>query len=85
MSGLSTSTVSASPIIDPRTGWPVEGLAAVSVVADQAIVVGSLATIGMLLGVEGLDFLNESGADWMALTKRGRFTVLSHPIDAWRT
>ena len=59
-------------IIDPRTGWPVEGLAAVSVVADQAIVAGSLATIGMLLGVEGLDFLNESGADWIAVDQAGQ-------------
>ena len=49
-----------------------EGLAAVSVVADQAIVAGSLATIGILLGVEGLDFLNESGADWIAVDQAGQ-------------
>lgn len=67
-------------IINPRTGWPIEGLAAVSVVADQAIVAGSLATIGMLLGSEGLDFLNDSGADWIAVDASGK-TFMSDDAD----
>lgn len=59
-------------VIDPRNGWPVDGLAAVSVLADKAIVAGSLATIGMLLGVSGLEFLDNSGADWFAVDAVGQ-------------
>ena len=35
-------------ILSPKTGWPVHGLAAVSVVAPHCVVAGSAATIGML-------------------------------------
>jgi thiamine biosynthesis lipoprotein len=45
-------------LLDPRTGWPVEGLAAVSVVADQCLVAGTATTIAMLKG--------RSGARWLA-------------------
>jgi thiamine biosynthesis lipoprotein len=37
-------------ILDPRTGWPVQGIAAISVVAELCVVAGSAATIGMLQG-----------------------------------
>jgi thiamine biosynthesis lipoprotein len=37
-------------ILDPRTGWPVQGLAAVTVVAPSCMVAGSVATIAMLKG-----------------------------------
>lgn len=40
-------------ILDPRTGWPVGGLAAVTVLADTCLVAGSVATIAMLKGAEG--------------------------------
>jgi thiamine biosynthesis lipoprotein len=35
-------------ILNPRTGWPVREMAAVSVVADYCLVAGSAATIAML-------------------------------------
>ena len=44
-------------ILDPRSGWPVSGLASVSVVADQCLVAGSVATITMLKGRQGLPWL----------------------------
>jgi len=40
-------------ILDPRTGWPVRGLASVSVVAELCIVAGSAATIGVLESARG--------------------------------
>lgn len=40
-------------ILDPMTGWPVEGLASVSVIAKECMVAGSLSTIAMLRGAEG--------------------------------
>jgi thiamine biosynthesis lipoprotein len=37
-------------ILDPRTGWPARGLAAVSVLAPHCLVAGTASTIGMLMG-----------------------------------
>ena len=44
-------------LLDPRTGWPVQGLVSVSVVADQCLVAGSLATLAMLRGRGGQEWL----------------------------
>ncbi len=44
-------------ILDPRTGWPVQGLTSVSVAADQCLAAGSLATLAMLRGREGIAWL----------------------------
>ena len=57
-----------SHLIDPRTGWPVEGLSSVSVVADQAIVAGSIASIALLQQpADGLDWLERCGAPYLAI------------------
>ncbi len=49
-------------ILDPRTGWPVEGLAGVSVVADHCLVAGTATTVAMLKGrVEGPAWLEALG------------------------
>src|SRR5205085_10286050 len=48
-------------ILNPRTGWPVHDLAAVSVVADLCIVAGSTATIAMLKDADGVTWLKELG------------------------
>jgi thiamine biosynthesis lipoprotein len=48
-------------ILNPRTGWPVRELAAVSVVADLCVVAGSAATIAMLKDEEGVGWLAELG------------------------
>lgn len=45
-------------LLNPKTGWPVRHLAAVSVVADFCVVAGSASTIAMLK--------EESGPDWLA-------------------
>ena len=37
-------------ILNPLTGWPVEGLASVTVVAEQCLLAGTLSTIAMLKG-----------------------------------
>ena len=46
-------------ILNPRTGWPVRHLAAVSVVADLCIVAGSASTIAMLKDEAGPAWLEE--------------------------
>jgi thiamine biosynthesis lipoprotein len=44
-------------IFDPRTGWPVEGLLSVTVVAESCAEAGALSTIAMLKGKQGADWL----------------------------
>lgn len=55
-------------IINPETGWPVSGLAGVSVLAPSCLVAGSVTTLAMLAGVDdGLSLLYESGLSWLAI------------------
>src|SRR5262245_43110057 len=49
-------------ILDPRTGWPVRGLAGASVVASHCLVAGTLTTIALLMGESGGAWLEASGA-----------------------
>jgi thiamine biosynthesis lipoprotein len=48
-------------ILNPITGWPCHGLAAVSVVADRCLVAGSISTIAMLKGRNGIRWLSGLG------------------------
>lgn len=50
-----------SHILNPKTGWPVRHLAAVSVVSDFCVVAGSAATIAMLKENEGAAWLENLG------------------------
>ena len=60
-----------SHLIDPRTGWPVEGLLSVSVAAAQAVVAGSVASIALLQPpAQGLDWLERCGAPYLAVDAR---------------
>lgn len=54
-------------LINPQTGWPVQGLAGVSVVAESCLVAGSIASIAMLKQFDGIDWLAGLGVDclWM--------------------
>jgi thiamine biosynthesis lipoprotein len=55
-------------ILHPRTGWPVQGLVAVSVLGGQCLVAGSSATIAMLLPAEkALEWLDHLGLPWLAI------------------
>lgn len=55
-------------ILNPKTGWPVGGLVAVSVVAEQCLVAGSTATIAMLMPEKAaLLWLAELGVSWLAV------------------
>jgi len=55
-------------ILNPLTGWPVQGLAAVSIAAPQCLVAGGSATIAMLKPQgEALAWLAELGLPWFAV------------------
>lgn len=62
-------------IIDPRSGWPVHGLASVSVVAPSCLLAGAVSTLAMLRqSCEGLEFLAKSGLSWLAHDGSAAFT-----------
>ena len=59
-------------ILDPRTGWPVRGLRATSVVASHCLVAGTLSTIAMLKGEAGAAWLESNASHCLYVTERGR-------------
>lgn len=61
-----------SHILDPRSGWPIEGLASVSVLAEQCLVAGTATTIAMLKGAQGREWLAELGLPWMTVDAGGK-------------
>lgn len=55
-------------ILNPATGWPVQGLVSVSVAAPQCLVAGGSATIAMLKPqAEALAWLADLGLPWFAV------------------
>ncbi len=59
-------------ILDPRSGWPVEGLASVSVAASHCLVAGTASTIAMLKGrCEGPAWLDELGLPNLRVSHEG--------------
>lgn len=58
-------------LLDPRTGWPVEGLRSVTVQAPNCMLAGSLSTIAMLKGADGLAWLGETGLPFLAVDGDG--------------
>lgn len=58
-------------ILDSRTGWPVKGLAAVSITAPQCLVAGSAATLALLRPqAAALKWLEELGLPWLAVDQQ---------------
>ena len=57
-----------SHLIDPRSGWPIDGLLSVSVVADQAVVAGSIASVALLQQKgNGLGWLERCDTPYLAV------------------
>ncbi|MEQ1638813.1 MAG: FAD:protein FMN transferase [Methylococcales bacterium] len=61
-----------SHILNPKTGWPVAGLRAVSIVAEQCVVAGSLATIAMLQANAGLGWLQKLHVAFLCCKNSGQ-------------
>lgn len=60
-----------SHLLNPKTGWPVTGLQAVSIIADHCVVAGSLATIAMLKAKHGLTWLRSCGLPFLCCQNSG--------------
>ena len=58
-----------SHILSPKTGWPVIGLASVTVKAPQCVIAGSAATIAMLKGKQGRTWLAGLGVEYRAIDR----------------
>jgi thiamine biosynthesis lipoprotein len=58
-------------ILNPKTGWPVRKLAAVSVVGDLCLVAGSACTIAMLKDGDGIAWLEQLGLPYRWTTVSG--------------
>jgi FAD:protein FMN transferase len=58
-------------VLNPKTGWPVRHLAAVSVVGDFCVVAGSASTIAMLKENEGTEWLQELGLPHLWVNTQG--------------
>lgn len=58
-------------ILDPRSGWPVQDLRSVTVIGDDCLVAGSLATMAMLRGYDGSDWLRPLGVRHVVMDDRG--------------
>ncbi len=60
-------------ILDPRTGWPAQGLSSVTVISDRCLVAGSLSTVAMLKGKEGAAWLRELGVRHIVIDEEGKY------------
>lgn len=62
-------------VLNPKTGWPVPGLRAVSVIAPQCLIAGSTTTIAMLKGDAGKAWLDETGLPYVWIDESSRLFV----------
>lgn len=61
-----------SHLLNPKTGWPVLGLASVSIMAPSCLVAGSLSTIAMLKGKAGAQWLADLSVPHLWIDDQGR-------------
>ena len=58
-------------VLNPKTGWPVEGPQSVSVIAPLCVVAGSCATIAMLKGDLAKDYLEDQQLPYLLIDRDG--------------
>ena len=70
-----------SHLLDPRTGWPVQGLASVSVVASECVIAGVLATTAMVRGpARGPTWLERLDVQYLCTDSAGQRSGPLHPF-----
>jgi thiamine biosynthesis lipoprotein len=67
-------------ILDPRTGWPAQGLASVTVISDRCLVAGSLSTAAMLKGKKGAAWLQSLGVRNIVIDESGGYDGTEPPL-----
>lgn len=68
-----------SHILDARTGRPASGLSSVTVIADTALLAGTLATIAILRGVSSVEWLEARDVAHLVMDGEGR--ILADQLD----
>ncbi len=58
-------------LLNPRTGYPFTGTAAATVLADQCVVAGSLATIALLKAPDAQQFLEQMALPFLVVDQNG--------------
>lgn len=62
-----------SHFLNPKTGSPVEGAISASVVAENTLIAGAVATVACLRGAHGAEtWLTKSGLPWLLIDESGR-------------
>ncbi|WP_298428257.1 FAD:protein FMN transferase [Rhodoblastus sp.] len=61
-----------SHILNPRLGWPVEGLASISIAGPTCLAAGLAASIAVLQGENAEQFLASQGLDCLTITQKGK-------------
>jgi len=71
-------------ILHPGTGWPVQGLCSVSVMAEQCLLAGTVCTTAMLKGDRGPDWLASLNLPYLWMDEHGECGEHSWPASAHR-
>ena len=61
-----------SHVLSPKTGWPVNGLVGVTVLAGYCVIAGSACTIAMLMESRGKQWLDELGLQHVWMDPQGQ-------------
>lgn len=61
-----------SHVLNPKTGWPVNGLVGVTVMAEQCVIAGSACTIAMLMEKRGKKWLEDLGLQHIWMDPKGK-------------
>ena len=64
-------------ILNPKTGWPINHWASVSIMASQCLVAGSIATMAMLFEKESADWLQTLQVPHLAIDINGNQIMLT--------
>ena len=59
-------------ILNPHTGWPVEGLLSVTVSARSCLTAGAISTVAILKGGEGIAWLRNNAPAYLYVDRAGR-------------
>ena len=57
-------------VLNPTTGWPVNGLICVTVAAEHCLLAGTTTTLALLKGEQGPSWLDEQAVPWIAVNEK---------------
>ncbi len=67
-------------ILNPTSGWPARGLSSVSVISPDCLAAGSLATVAMLKGLDGISWLQSLSVRHIYMDEDGKLGGTEPPF-----